>query len=782
MDGWITIGTKLNTDKLDKDVANLENKLKKEEEKTEIKLKVKLQAQRELEQHRQKIYEVEQEYEKLAQKVENVQGIMEKQGKGIALTPQDFTDMQNYNELNSQYTKMGSQLDKMYAKQDQLNLKVQKTDASYRDVADRVSEYKQKIESINIQKHQEDVARLKDGFGNVGSSIQNAIHQVSRLALGIFGVRSAFMAVKRASSELASYNPQYGANLEYIRYALTQMIAPVLEYIVNLAKTLLAYINYIANAWFGVNLFANASAKSFNKVKQQIGGAGKKAKELQKTLAGFDEMNILNSSSTGGGGGVGSVGPNFDLSDLDAVEIPDWIKWIANNKDLVIGAIIGIASAFLIFKTLKVTGILGTVGDALQGLFSRIGGLKSAIATLGFAAFITGIVIAVKGIIDFINNPSWESFRGILIGLATAATGLAVALLAVNSASKLGWIALAIGAVSGLAVVVGDLVSGFDDEARKAEALKKAEDDLREARNKLTSATKNYMDAVDKAEDAEKKLKEAQDTTGISIDELLKKMQNEGLTYKDLDENQRKVYKAYVNNKDAQDNLKTSTDNLSGATQEQSDKLNQLVASYQMTSSNAEDYKNKIVDAYNNGKISAEDASQAIGVAMSNMDQETRQKFTESIPSAIKKGLNPNQYRALGNSFNSWWSNVLNQAEEKSKGVFGGISSKLYSTLSAIKNMNVSKGFSVGGYVAKLATGGLVNMPNRGVPVTNAIAGEAGAEGIIPLTDQQAMAQLGAEIGRNVLVNLTNITSMNGRVISRELKTIQSEQDFAYNT
>jgi hypothetical protein len=81
-----------------------------------------------------------------------------------------------------------------------------------------------------------------------------------------------------------------------------------------------------------------------------------------------------------------------------------------------------------------------------------------------------------------------------------------------------------------------------------------------------------------------------------------------------------------------------------------------------------------------------------------------------------------------------------------------------------------------------MASGGLVNMPNRGVPLSNVRAGESGAEGIIPLTDQQAMAQLGAEIGRNVLVNLTNITSMNGRVISRELKTIQSEEDFAFNT
>lgn len=56
-----------------------------------------------------------------------------------------------------------------------------------------------------------------------------------------------------------------------------------------------------------------------------------------------------------------------------------------------------------------------------------------------------------------------------------------------------------------------------------------------------------------------------------------------------------------------------------------------------------------------------------------------------------------------------------------------------------------------------------------------------GHEGYIPLTDQQAMTELGAEIGRNVVVNLTNIMSMNGRVIGRELKQINTSDNFAYN-
>ena len=73
-------------------------------------------------------------------------------------------------------------------------------------------------------------------------------------------------------------------------------------------------------------------------------------------------------------------------------------------------------------------------------------------------------------------------------------------------------------------------------------------------------------------------------------------------------------------------------------------------------------------------------------------------------------------------------------------------------------------------------------MPNKGTMVGSAIGGESGREGVLPLTDQEAMAELGREIGRHVLVNLTNITQMNGRVIGRELKQVTNEQDFAFNT
>ena len=107
-DGSIMIETKLSTDKFDKQITDLEKKIKNEEEKAQLKLKAKLQAEDELERHKQAIFEIEKEYEKTSQQVERLQNIMDKQGKGISLTPQDFTDLQNYAEINKQNEKMFS--------------------------------------------------------------------------------------------------------------------------------------------------------------------------------------------------------------------------------------------------------------------------------------------------------------------------------------------------------------------------------------------------------------------------------------------------------------------------------------------------------------------------------------------------------------------------------------------------------------------------------------------------------------------------------------------------
>ena len=292
MDGEITIGTRLDTDKFDRQISDLEKKMKKEEEK-KIVIDAKLGSQQE------ELEKAKQKTDALADAYQRLKEVQDRLATGQA-TPNEFATFQDLQSTYGSLEQIGTQFDKALSKQDAIEQKVAQTKYRYDEINTKVDEYKQKIENVKVQKQVADVEKLKGGFNNVGSSIQSSISKVARLALGIFGLRSAYMALRRASNDLASYDKQYAANIEYIRYALTQMIAPVLKYIVSLAGTLLSYINTIVQGWFGINLFANASAKSFQKMKTGAGGVSKAVKEIKKQLAGFDEMNVLNDQSSSG--------------------------------------------------------------------------------------------------------------------------------------------------------------------------------------------------------------------------------------------------------------------------------------------------------------------------------------------------------------------------------------------------------------------------------------------------------------------------------------------------
>lgn len=403
-DGTIMIETKLSTDKFDKQITDLEKKIRNEEDKSQLKLKAKLQAEDELERHKQKIFEIEQEYEKTSQQVEHLQNIMSKQTQGISLTPQEFTDLQNYAEINKQNEKLGATLDKAYDKQTKLNNKVEQTSLAYKQIQDNVQGYKSKIESIKLQKQQEQVNNIKKNFEGVSKSIGRAIRRVASLALSLIGVASAYSLVSSASSTLGQYDKQYASNLEYIQYLLAQALAPALKYLVSLASTLLGYLNYILNAWFGITLFSKNSAKNFVSAKNSTGRISKNTEKIKKDLqtTSFDEMNVLSdtsntgtSSTSGGGGSGGTVMPSIDPTE---VEIPEWLKNITEFLKPVIDFF-----KKIIEKYGPVKGAILIVIGALAGFFI----IKSLIKLFtGFGKSVGGISADFTGFLDNLRKSS----------------------------------------------------------------------------------------------------------------------------------------------------------------------------------------------------------------------------------------------------------------------------------------------------------------------------------------------------------------------------------------
>jgi uncharacterized protein YoxC len=398
-DGSITIETLLSTDKFDRQIVGLEKKMQKEEEK-------KITIETQLSSQEQDLERARAEVDKLADAYQRVAELQKQVDKGVA-TPQQFMELTSLKSEFGSIGQIGSAFDKALNSQEKLTAQVEKTRTKYNDINNKVNEIKQKIEGIKLQKHQADIEGISKSFKNVGSSIQDSIKRVGRLALAIFGIRTALSYLRSASSELASYDEQYATNLEYIRFVLTQAIAPVLQAIVNLAMQLLSYINAIAQAWFGINLFQNGSVENFQKMKKQATGVGKAVKEIKKELLGFDEINRLTDNDTGtsaGAGGVGSVLPSMDLSQIQGKQ-PEWLEWIIKNKDLILSILAGIVTALELIK-------LG------------IGGIQA----LGIGIAVAGIVYAIQALLEYLKDPTFENFGKVIMGIGIAVIGVGVAI------------------------------------------------------------------------------------------------------------------------------------------------------------------------------------------------------------------------------------------------------------------------------------------------------------------------------------------------------------------
>ena len=669
MDGEITIGTKLDTDKFDRQISDLEKKMKKEEDK-KIVIDAKLGSQQE------DLEKARQETDKLADAYQRLKDLQDRLATGKA-TPGEFTSFQDLQSTYGSLEQLGASFDKALSKQEAIEQKVAQTKYRYDEINAKVSEYKQKIENVKIEKQVADVEKLKSGFNSVGSSIQGAVKHVARLALGIFGIRSAFMFLRQASSSLAGYDKQYAANIEYIRYALTQAIAPVLQWIVRLAATLLGYINAIMQGWFGINLFSRGSAENFNKMKASTGGISKAVKEIKKQLAGFDEINMLtDQSDTGTSAGAGGVGmPDFDLSKMQG-EPPEWLKWIIDNRDLILSILAGIAAGIIAIK-------LG------------LGGLTS----LGIGLMVAGIVLAIQALVAYLKDPNWQNFGKLIQGIGVALIGLGLIM---------GNVYVVIAGV--IVLIVGTIVKYW---------------------NQIKAFLQSGIDWLSGKSDWVHQM--FGDTIGNIYDDVVRYLQ--------------------------------------------------IVLNW-------------IDGTFKNIKGAFDGFIQFIkGVFTGNWEQAwegIKQIFSNTFQAIL---------RTFGTFFTLIKNNVVTFARTAGDIIAGAFKIVVNAVLSAIERVlnspirainrligviNVVPGINLSTLptfnLPRLKVGGIINMPNKGTMLGSAIGGESGREGVLPLTDQQAMSELGREIGRHVLVNLTNITTMNGRVIGRELKQVQSEQEFAFNS
>ncbi len=178
--------------------------------------------------------------------------------------------------------------------------------------------------------------KITNNIKGMAGRIKGSLGHVLKYAGALFSLRGIYNVLSSsAQSWLSSQNKgaqQLSANIEYMKYAMGSVFAPVIEYVINLVYQLMKAIQSVVYSFSGINIFAKATASS-------MGKTANSAKQASKSLAGVHN-EINNISEKDNSGGSGSTTPSMDLSKIE--NTPHTIlEAIKNGNWYEVGATIG---------------------------------------------------------------------------------------------------------------------------------------------------------------------------------------------------------------------------------------------------------------------------------------------------------------------------------------------------------------------------------------------------------------------------------------------------------
>ena len=641
VDGWLTIGTRIDNKKLQSDLKKQKQELEKYGKEAEelLSLKEKYEADIQAYDDEQKhLQEVKKEYDEINKRVRE---IAKERSRISDLTESEMKQAYAENpELSTGYFELlnkRSALNKEIIKGTTINNEeIEKEKQALADINQRLDENLSKQHAIgqDIDKITTQLERgqINNSIQSIGNNITKIIRKVSRWALAVFGLRSAYMAVRNAINVISQGDEQLKADIDYIKSVFAYALEPVVRKIVDLAKTLLYYIGYIIRMWTGYDIFENANKN----LKKSVGSA----KELKKQLAGFDEMNVLSDSSSGGGASANAM-------NLDKFVSPKWLQLVTKY------------------------------GKKLMPIIASIVAGLTKIKSLGIGVAIYGVYTTIKNLVDFINGPNFKSFVNVLEGIAITVLGIGGAIA--------NWPVILAGA---LGLIVVEIVKNFDDIMKKFS---------------------EFNDWLDK--NVLKWLEEHFGKVGDFI---------------------------YLPIKTAVELAENLFGDLFGGIKKIVEGIVKIFKG---------DFKGGITDIFGGLYLILIKPFKDFYNGAKNMILELLDLL----------GLYDRKKKSVGGGGTGSFSGGGSMGSRAKGGIF--YPSKL----------------------PRLAVGGIINQPGSGVGYHGAYIGERGAEAVVPLTDSQQMALLGETIGRYVNIKADIPVYVGNRMVARELKRINAEDDFAYN-
>lgn len=293
----------------------------------------------------------------------------------------------NLEDLYSEYNKI--QQAKIFTDED-----IERSEELKNKMLEIAEEYKNTFEKElhikGITDIKEDLEEIEPGINKTNKGFDKLINKIKKVGLSLFGIRSAYALVSRASSAYLSQDTELAQKLQSVWVGLGSFLAPALEAISDGLLKALGYLNVFIKALTGVDYIARANAKSL-----------KKQADAQKQLAaGIDEVTNLQESASGGKpSGLIEVP---ELDDKIVKKLQNLARAIKENEDAL--KLLGIAfGAVLGYKAIK--GIISNIGLLVgsKGLGSIPRSITISLALAGVAAIMTEIKL-IKGDLEELDG------------------------------------------------------------------------------------------------------------------------------------------------------------------------------------------------------------------------------------------------------------------------------------------------------------------------------------------------------------------------------------------
>ena len=626
-----------------------------------------------------------------------------------------------------------AQIDHIEEQLKEIEYKLKQADMGYEvgDTLKMESQYeKLNNQLIRLKKNQDEVAKadLKNvhtsmekankGVEKLNNTMSKGIKRILRFSVALIGVESLFTVLSKAFNS----NEEAVKKMENVWKGLGAVLQPVVDWISDKLMYGVAVVNEFIKALTGIDFVARANAKALDK-------QANAQKNLNKQTFSFDEMNIAQSNSSSS---------SSDSSGL--IELPELSE--------------------------ETIGKIHDVAESVLEIWNSTKGIRDVL----------------KKIIDFaLKHPG-------------------VVLTILGGAKLAGWISSIIGVVGGkaglfgiamaLTVIAGISIATVIDEVQQLN--KEMEGNIKTS-DSLIDNTNEYKKVVEDATDANSvfsdQINRITNNTGMAANSTAEFFEELGWmdlrvniltgTFGDFEEQLKNNLEAERIQAESMEEMYNKTDKTKKQTEEYIEYLKTYRDSLENVNekiSTNKEVSGMLGDVIESNKNKISDLDEKINYLSGTLQTNTENMNDLGSETESSKNKVNDLFSAINNLKDKAVKILVNGDTSGLKGALNGIFDS--PLLAPIKNVfeNIT-GFKF----PKLAVGGIVNNPGRGVPMGSYIAGEAGREGILPLTDSNAMAQLGQEIGKWITVQNVSNTYLNGRLIQRQIDQASKDKNFETN-